>query len=238
MSATLLAAPGVAEAQQTGKVYRIGFLGALSPSDTSPRLDAFRQALRELGWVEGQNIVIDYRFADGRFDRLPDLAAELVRLNVDLILVPSTQPALAAKQATTTTPIVLSAGINPVETGLVASLARPGGNVTGLPISGGELARKRLELLREVVPEVSRVAILLDPTNPAHAVFWRETENAAQTVRVRLQRVEVRAPEEIEAAFAAMVKGRAQALVVFTEPMPMLSEIDLRLSGRGIGCRP
>ncbi len=175
--------------------------------------------MRELGYIEGQNLSIEDRTTDGPADRLPDLAAELVRLNADVILVPSTQPALAAKQATTTIPIVLVAPINPVETGLVKSLARPGGNVTGLSISGGELARKRLEFLREVVPNLSRVAVLLDPTNPAHIVFWRETEITARTWHLQLQRVEARAPEEIEAAFRAMAKARAEALVVFTEPM-------------------
>ncbi len=175
--------------------------------------------MRDLGYIEGQNLSIEFRTTGGPADRLPDLAAELVRLKVDLILVPSTQPALAAKQATTTIPIVMTAPINPVETGLVKSLARPGGNITGSSISGGVLARKRLELLREVVPKVSLVAVLLDPTNPAAAVYWRETEAAAHTLQIRLQRVEARAPEEIEAAFAAMAKARVGALVVITEPM-------------------
>ena len=175
--------------------------------------------MRELGYIEGQNLTIEYRTSGGPADRLPDLAAELVRLKVDVIMVPSTQPALAARQATTTIPIVLSAGTNPVETGLVASLARPGGNITGLSISGAEVSTKRLELLREMAPKVSRVAVLMDPTNPAHEISWRETETAAQKLRIRLQRVTMCAPDEIEAAFAAMAAGHAEALVVFTEPM-------------------
>jgi putative ABC transport system substrate-binding protein len=177
------------------------------------------QRLRELGYIEGQNLSIEFRTTGGPADRLPDLAAELVRLNVDVILVPATQAALAAKQATTTIPIVLTAGTTPVETGLAKSLARPGGNLTGLSISGGEVSGKRLELLREVVPKISRVAVLLDPTNPAHAVNWRETERAAQALHLRLQRVTARAPEEIEGASAAIANARSAALIVFTEPM-------------------
>jgi putative ABC transport system substrate-binding protein len=222
VSGALLTAPVALEAQQGGKVWRIGWLNTSPvpvPASSNPIWSAFLQRMRELGYVEGQNLLIEYRTSGGHIDPLPALAAELVRLKVDVILVPSTQPALAAKQATTTIPIVLSAGTNPVETGLVNSLARPGGNLTGLSISGGQVSGKRLELLREVVPKVSRIAVLMDPTNPAHAVFWRETESAAQKLRVRLQPVTARAPEEIEAAFSAMAKARAEALIVFTDPM-------------------
>jgi putative ABC transport system substrate-binding protein len=217
----LLAAPFTAKAQQAGKVWRIGSLNTspIPVPDQNPIWDSFRYRLRELGYIEGQNLTIEHRSTGGAADRLPDLAAELVRLNVDVIVVPATQAALAAKQATSTIPIVLAAGTNPVETGLVKSLARPGGNLTGLSISGGEVSGKRLELLREVVPKASRVAVLLDPTNPAHAVFWRDTERSAEKMHLRLQRVTARAPEEIEGAFSAMAKARAQALVVFTEPM-------------------
>ena len=216
-----LAVSPLAEAQQAGKVWRIGSLNTspIPVPGQNPIWDSFLNRLRELGYIDGQNFSIEFRTTGGPADRLPDLAAELVRLNVDLILVPATQAALAAKQATTTIPIVMAAAVNPVETGLVTSLARPGGNITGLTVSGGTLSRKRLELLREVVPKVSRVAVLMDPTNPAHFVFWRETEIAAQLLRVRLQRVDARAPDEIEAAFASIAKARAQALVVFTEPM-------------------
>jgi len=221
LTGSLLAAPFTAKAQQAGKVWRIGSLNTspIPVPDQNPIWDAFRYRLRELGYIEGQNLTIEYRTTGGPADRLPDLAAELVRLNVDVIVVPATQAALVAKQATRTIPIVLAAGVNPVETGLVKSLARPGGNLTGLSVSGGEVSGKRLELLREVIPKVSRVAVLLDPTNPAHAVFWKDTERAAEKLHLRLQRVTARAPEEIEAAFWAMAKARAEALVVFTEPM-------------------
>lgn len=213
--------PLTGDAQQAGRVWRIGSLNT-SPIPVPGQnaiWDSFLNRMRELGYVDGQNFSIEFRTTGGPADRLPDLAAELVRLKVDLILVPATQAALAAKHATTTIPIVMAAAVNPVETGLVTSLARPGGNITGLTVSGGTLSRKRLELLREVVPKVSRVAVLMDPTNPAHSIFWRETEVAAQLLRVQLQRSEARAPDEIEAAFAAIAKSRAQALVVFTEPM-------------------
>jgi putative ABC transport system substrate-binding protein len=222
MTGGLLAAPRAAEAQQGEKVWRIGWLNTSPipvPGSYNPVWDAFLQRMRELGYVEGKNLSIEYRSSGGHVEPLGAAAAELVRLNVDVILVPSTQPALAAKRATTTIPIVLSAGTNPVETGLVNSLARPGGNLTGLSISGGQVAGKRLELLREVVPNVSRIAVLMDPTNPAHAVNLRETESAAQKLRIRLQPVTARAPEEIAAAFSAMAKARAEALIVFTDPM-------------------
>ena len=154
----------IAPAQPTGKVYRIGYLGAGSATVSQPPVEAFREGLRELGLVEGQNIVIDYRFAEGRFDRLPDLAAELVRLRVDVIMAGPTPPAVAAKNATGTIPIVVAGVGDPVELGLIASLARPGGNVTGLSFSVGmDIFGKGLELLREAVPTFRRVAILLNP---------------------------------------------------------------------------
>src|SRR5438132_4364234 len=170
----LLTAPLAAEAQQAGRVPRIGFLSLTSPSDRPPLLDAFRQGLRELGWVEGQNIVIDYRYAEGRVGRLPDLAAELVRLKVDLIVSFGTQGVTAAKNATETIPIVMIAVRDPVGTGLIASLARPGGNVTGVSgYAGVEIVAKQLELLKETVPKIRRVAILSNPanalSNPANA---------------------------------------------------------------------
>ena len=216
-----LSSPLVAEGQQAGKVWRIGHL-TLNPRPEpgfNPIFDAFVQRLRELGYVEGRNISIEWRSSEGRVDRLPDLAAELVRLNVDVIVVPSTQPALAAKQATATIPIVMGAASDVVETGLVRSLARPGGNITGLTVSGGELSRKRLALLKEAIPKVSRVAVLADPTNPTHDIFWKETGIAAQRLRLSVQRFDARAPEEIEGAFAMMSKARPEALIVFSEPM-------------------
>jgi len=220
--AVLLAAPLEAEAQQAGKVWRIGSLNT-SPRPRQPGSDpiwgAFLQRLRELGYVEGKNLSIEYRSSEGPVEPLPALAAELVRLNIDVIVVPSTQPAMAAKQATKTIPIVMAAASDVVETGLVTSLAQPGGNITGLTVSGSELSRKRLELLKEAMPKVSRIAVLADPTNPTHEIFWRATQSAAQTLRVRVLRVDARAPQEIEAAFAVIGKARAEALIVFPEPM-------------------
>jgi putative ABC transport system substrate-binding protein len=215
-AAVLLAAPLVAEAQPAGRVPRIGFLGLLPLSDPSPRIDAFRQGLRELGWVEGQNIVIDYRFAEGRLDRLPDLAAELVRLKVDIIVAVATQGVAAAKNATETIPIVMiSGGADPVGLGFVASLARPGGNVTGLSFSvGPEIIGKGLELIKETVPKVRRVAVLSNPASPVQSLFIREANVAARSLGVQLQLLEARGPNEFDGAFAAMAKERVEALLV------------------------
>jgi len=215
----ILAAPLAAEAQQAGKVYRIGFLGIVPPSDTSPRQNAFRQGLRELGWVEGQNIVIEYRFSEGRLDRLPELAAELVRLKVDIIVAVATQGVTAAKNATETIPIVMiSGGADPVGLGLIASLARPGGNVTGLSFSvGPEIIGKGLELLKETVPKVRRVAILSNPASPVQPLFIREVQAAARSLGVQLQLLEARGPNEFDGAFAAMAKERVGALLVVAD---------------------
>jgi putative ABC transport system substrate-binding protein len=219
IGAAAVAWPLAARAQPSGKVWRIGHL-ALSPRlPDNPIFGAFLAKLRDLGYVEGQNLIFEWRSADGHADRLPTLAAELVRLNVDLILTPNTQTTLAAKRATPTIPIVMCAASDPVDTGLVTSLARPGGNVTGGSVTGGELSRKRLELLKEVIPTIFRVAVLFDPTNASHPIFWRETEIAAKVLGVTLQRVDVRAPEDIEAAFAAIGQLQVDALFVFTEPM-------------------
>src|ERR1700730_16908569 len=214
----LLAAPLAAEAQQVGKVPRIGFLSVTSPSDRPPLLDAFRQGLRELGWVEGQNIVIDYRYAEDRVDRLPDLAAELVRLKVDLIVSMGTQGVTAAKNATETIPIVMIAVRDPVGTGLIASLARPGGNVTGVSgYAGLETVAKQLELLKETVPKIRRVAILSNPANAYHQLAIREVHVAARSLGVQLQLLEARGPNEFDGAFAAMAKERVGALLVLSD---------------------
>ena len=190
-----------------------------SPSDRPSHLDAFRQRLRELGWVEGQNIVIDYRYAEGRVDRLPDLAAELVRLKVDLIVASAgTQAATAAKNATETIPIVMIYVRDPVGTGLIASLARPGGNVTGVSGSAGlELFAKQLELLKETVPKIRRVAILSNPDNAYHQLAIREVNVAARSLGVQLQLLEARGPNEFDGAFAAMAKERVGALLVLSD---------------------
>jgi putative ABC transport system substrate-binding protein len=215
-AAALLTAPLAAEAQSTGKVYRIG---VLSPGPaTSPPIEAFRQGLRELGWVEGQNIVINYRFTEGRVDPLPTLAAELVGLKVDVIAAGPTPPAIAAKNATGTVPIVMMGAAEPVELGLIASLARPGGNVTGLSWSVNlEIIAKGLELLKETMPKIRLVAILWNPANPAQALAMRDVKRAARSVGVQLQLLEARGPNEFDAAFAAMAKQRVEALLVVPE---------------------
>ena len=216
----LLVAPLAADAQQAGKVSRIGFLGVRSPSDTAPQLDPFRQGLRDLGWVEGQNIVIEYRWAHGRLDRLPDLAMELVHLEVDVIVTHSTPGVLAAKQATSTIPVVMTAVSDPVGSGIIASLARPGRNITGLAAYAGlEVVGKMLELLKEVVPKVSRVAVLSNPANRGHALALKEAETSARALGVRLQTLEARGPNEFHSAFAAMARERAGALFVLPDPI-------------------
>src|SRR5438128_1388344 len=219
LTLSLLAAPLAADAQQAGKVPRIGFLGVTSPSDRPSHLDAFRQRLRELGWVEGQNVVIDYRYAEDRVDRLPDLAAELVRLKVDLIIASAgTQVATAAKNATETIPIVMIAVRDPVGTGLIASLARPGGNITGVSGSAGlEWVTKQLELLKETVPKIRHVAILSNPDNAYHQLAIREVNVAARSLGVQLQLLEARGPNEFDGAFAAMAKERVEALLVLSD---------------------
>jgi ABC-type uncharacterized transport system substrate-binding protein len=211
---------GVRAQQQTGKVPRIGFLSLTSPSDRPPLLDAFRQGLRELGWVEGRNIVIDYRYAEGRVDRLPDMAAELVRLKVDLIVSWGTQGVTAAKNATETIPIVMIAVRDPVGIGLIASLARPGGNVTGVSgYAGLEIVAKQLELLKETVPKIRHVAILSNPTNAYHQLAIREVNAQARSLGVQLQFLEARGPNEFDGAFAAMAKERVGALLVLSDAM-------------------
>ena len=215
-----LSAPLAAEAQPAGKVHRIGFLSSGSSTATTPLSEAFLQGLRELGWVEGQNFVIQYRSAEGRSDRLPDFAAELVRLKVDIIVAPGSPAAAAAKNATGTIPIVMIAVGSPVEQGLIASLARPGGNVTGLSFSVGlEIFGKELELLKEIVPKVHRVTILSNPANPAHALAIRGVKGAAQSLGVQLQLLEARGPTEFDGAFAAMAQERAGALLVVADTL-------------------
>src|SRR5262245_411104 len=212
-------APLAVEAQQTGKVPRIGFLSLTSPSDRPPLLEAFRQTLRERGWVEGQNIVVDYRYAEDRVDRLPNLAAELVRLKVDLIVASAgTQAATAAKNATETIPIVMIYVRDPVGTGLIASLARPGGNVTGVSGSAGlEMFAKQLELLKETVPKIRRVALLSNPDNAYHQLAIREVNVAARSLGAELQLLEARGPNEFDGVFAAMAKERVGALFVMSD---------------------
>jgi putative ABC transport system substrate-binding protein len=205
----------VAQAQRPEKVRRVGHLAVNSPSADRHLDETFKRTLRELGWVEGQNITIQYRSAEGKTDRLPEIAAELVRLNVDVILSTGGTPgAQAAKKATGTIPIVFTSSGDPVATGLVTSLARPGGNVTGLSRVGPDLAAKKVELFKEILPKISRVAFIWNPANPANALALRETEAAAREVRWQLQSVKVRGPHEFEAAFSALTKARAAAVIV------------------------
>jgi putative ABC transport system substrate-binding protein len=181
--------------------------------------DTARQGLRDLGYVEGQSITLEVRWAEGRSERLPELVAELVRLKVDVLVVASTPGALAAKNATRTTPIVFLGVGDPVGSGLVASLARPGSNLTGLSLLNPEVSGKRLELLKESLPSLSRVAVLTNPGNPIHAVYWKETHAAARTLGLRLQPVKVRAPDDFDEAFRAAASGRADALLAFDDPL-------------------
>ena len=223
ISLAMLLAPLGAAAQQPEKVPRIGYFSAGSPSSAPHLLEAFRKGLRELGWVEDKNIVIDYRFAEGRSDRLPDLAAELVRLKVDIIVAVPTPAAAAAKNATETIPIVMIGAYDPVGVGLIAGLARPGGNVTGSSYSVGlEIIAKQLELLKETVPKVRRVAILWNPANPSHPLVVRELNVAARSLGVQLQFLEARGPNEFEGAFAAMAKERMGALLVVPDSVSFL----------------
>ena len=214
LASGLFAAPFAAEAQQAEKVYRIGMPETSSQALNAANIDSFRRGLRELGYVEGKNLAIDYRSADGHRERFPVLAAELVRLKVDVILTRGTPAVLAAKSATGTIPVVMAASGDPVLSGVVSSLARPGGNVTGLSADVVEVSAKRLELIREVVPGVSRVAALFNMSNPNDALQWKETEIAASSLRVQLQLLDARKPGDFAGAFDAAVKGRAGALVV------------------------
>jgi putative tryptophan/tyrosine transport system substrate-binding protein len=208
------------QAQQQAKVPRIGFLVAGSSSSSSTRIEAFRQGLRDLGYVEGKNIFIEYRYAEGKLDRLPELAAELARLKVDVIVAAGGTPAiLAAKNATRTIPVVFGANADPVGSGFVASLARPGGNITGTSLIALELSGKRLDLLKETIPKISRVAVLLNPTNAATEAQLAETQVTAGSLRVQLQVLEARNPNELDAAFSAMVREHAGALVVTSDAM-------------------
>jgi putative ABC transport system substrate-binding protein len=208
-----------AEAQDAPRVPRVGYLFSFTPAEGRHLWEACRQGLRELGYVEGRNIILEPRWADGQYERLPGLAADLVRLNVDVIVVAATPGSLAVKAATNTIPVVIVAVGEPVKTGLVASLARPGGNVTGLSLLTAELSGKRLDLLGRVLRSVPRVAILMNPGNPIHAIFLEETRVAAQRLRVQLQPLEARTPKEIEQVFDAATRGRASALIVFDDPV-------------------
>jgi putative tryptophan/tyrosine transport system substrate-binding protein len=219
LCAMLLALCASAAAQQSTKIPRIGFLSASSLSANAARTEAFRQGLRELGYVEGKNIVIDWRSAEGKADRLPALGAELVRLKVDIIVSGSPTATRSANEATVTIPIVMAFDSDPVGSGFVASLARPGGNITGLSTLAPEISGKLLELLKEIVPRLSRVAVLGTSTTPGYAPVLKEMELAAGALKVKLQNLDVLSPKDIETAYRAASKGRAQAVLVRGGPV-------------------
>jgi putative tryptophan/tyrosine transport system substrate-binding protein len=213
--AVLLAVAVITEAQQAKKIPRIGFLLAFSSSSDRERVEAFRQGLRELGYVEGQNVFVEYRYVGGKADESPKLAAELVRLRVDLIVAGGGSGlARAVKGTTKTIPIVITGGSDPVGAGLVASLARPGGNITGLTAIAAELAGKRLELLKETLPRLTRVGVLWNPTDQGSAQGLKEIEIAAPTLGLDVQSLQVRSPSNFESAFKAAIAGQARALQV------------------------
>jgi putative ABC transport system substrate-binding protein len=235
LSAMLLALSMPAAAQPPQTSPRIGFLGVNSLAAIAARVEAFRQGLRELGYVEGLNIVIEYRSAEGNVDRAPALAAELVRLNVDVIVTAGPMDTRNAKQATSTIPIVMTWDQDPVGSGFVASLARPGGNVTGLSSLAPELSGKQLELLTQIVPRLSRVAFLGNATEPGNAQALSATEAAARALGVQLQYFDVRAPNDIEPAFRAASERRAQAVLVLTSPVvtaQLKQVVDLAMTHR------
>ena len=224
----VLLALGVAvEAQQPTRIPRIGYLIAVSPSTSANRIKVFQQGLRELGYTEKNNIVIEYRYAEEKLDRLPALAAELVRTKVDIIVTAGGQATRAAKEATSTIPIVMTNDPDPVGSGFVASLAQPGGNITGLSTLAPELSGKRLELLREVVRKLSRVAIVGTSTQPGHAHAIKELELAAKGFNVQIQYLDVIDTTDIETAFRAAAKGRADGILTLTSPILRSQRVQL-----------
>jgi putative tryptophan/tyrosine transport system substrate-binding protein len=209
--------PIAVTAQEPPRVWRIGFLGPGSSSSGDPRVEALRRGFRELGYAEGQNLAFEFRWADGNANRLPQLAAELARLKVDTIVTQGTQATDAARRAVTTIPIVFAVAGDPVGTGLVTSLARPGGNVTGLTDIAPDIVGKRLELLREAVPGISRVAVLWNPANSTAAPQMKDTDTAARSVGISVRSLELADVSRLESAFTAAVQGHAQALIVLSD---------------------
>ena len=233
--ALILATIHLAEAQQPPKVSRIGYLGLSFPSANAARIEALQQGLRDLGYIEGKNIVFEWRWAEGKADRIPDLAAELVKLKVDIIVTGGSTATRAAKIATVTIPIVMSQDSDPVGSGFVASLAKPGGNITGLSSYAAELSGKRLELLKEVLPRLSRVAVLGNSTVPQNARALKDTELAADALGMKLQYLDVLGPKDIETAFRAASNGRAEGLLALNSFVVSVHEkqiIDLTLKNR------
>ena len=217
LATVLLATVSIAQAQQPKKIPRIGYLTLGSSSPRSANEEAFRDGLHQLGYIEGQNVHVEYRYAAGEVGRLPELAAELVSLNLNVILAANTQSIDATRRATKTIPIVFPLTFDPVASGFVASLARPGGNLTGLTTLNQEVAGKRVELLKEVMPRISRVAVLRDPTNSGSLFALKETEAAANQLGIRLHILEVRSADELEGAIQAATRERAGSLIVIPD---------------------
>ena len=214
LGASALAAPFASFAQPQGKVWRVGLLSSENPSSYKTRVDALRTGLRDVGYEEGKNLVIEFRWAEGKLDRLPELAAELVRLNVDFLVTHASAPTRAAKQATTTIPIIMAATADPVALGLVTSLAQPGGNITGSTFFITELAAKRIELLKDAFPRITHMAALVQPENPSSKITLQAMKAAARSVNVTLHEFAVRGLHEFDGAFAAMVKSGVGAVAV------------------------
>jgi putative ABC transport system substrate-binding protein len=219
LCAVLFALCAIAEAQQSSKVPRVGVLAALSLSNISDRIEAFQQGLRELRYVEGKTIGVEYRYADGKFDRLPDLAGELVRLKVDAIVTGGPTATRPAKEATVNIPIIMAQDTDPVGNGFVVSLAKPGGNITGLSNYYPELSGKQLELLKEIIPNLSRVAVFGNSTEPGNRQALKETELAARVLGLQPHYLDVRDPKDFETAFRAATKERADAVLVLSSPI-------------------
>jgi len=226
LATVLLSTAHPTEAQQSGKIPRIAFLMASSPG-TDSRVEGFRQGLRELGYIEGKNIAIEWRYAEGKEDRVPKLAAELVQQNVEIIVTDGTNVTRAAKNATKTIPIVMASDADPVGNGFIASLARPGGNVTGLVNLLAGLSGKRLELVKEAIPGISRVGVIWNPENPSSVSGFKETQEAAQALAMQLQSLEVRGPDEFEGAVRAATKRQARALSVVSDSLMFNNRIRL-----------
>jgi ABC-type uncharacterized transport system substrate-binding protein len=224
----VLAVGVIADAQQPKKVPRVGYLSSADPASESARSEPFRLALRELGYIDGQHISTEYRYSEGKNDRLPELAAELVRLKVDVIVTGGVPLVRAAMNATKTIPIVmLGQGSDPVEAGLIDSLARPGGNVTGLTLLSPELSGKRLELLKETMPKISRVAVLFNPSNPAAILYLNEVEVAAKSFGLQLQTLKASRPTDLASALSGAVIGRAHALITLPDAMFFSSRVQV-----------
>jgi putative tryptophan/tyrosine transport system substrate-binding protein len=208
--------PLAAHGQQPGKIFMMGFIAT---GGVPLYMNAFHDELHALGWIEGKNVIYEARYAENRLDRLPELVAELLRLKVDVIVAGGTPAPLAAKRATATVPIVMTGAADPLGSGLVASLARPGGNVTGLSLMSADLIGKRLELLKEVLPELSSVAVLWNADHPFSALVFKETERAAQGLRIKVQSLEVRSPDDIDSALITAIRQNASALIAVEDPL-------------------